>query len=293
GRLLAGIGTTLLLVVTLHAITSWFREREIGLSMGIYNMAMPLGTILSLNFGGIFAAAFGWRASISAIFIISIIAFLLFLIFYREKNSETGIGTKGQTLFKILKKTGWEIWLVSSMWGLLNAAIIPYFTFAPDYFADLGKGLSRAGLLASYPMWASFLLSPVVGLLIDRIGRRRLLIFVGFIVSAILYYLIPRYPQYAAIFAVSIGVSATIQPTPIFSLSAELLPASVKGVGFGILTTSGAIGMVLGPYITGSLRDVTGGYLSSFNAMAIMALLGVVPTLLLKSRFGAKEPHPI
>ena len=118
------------------------------------------------------------------------------------------------------------------MWALLNASIIPYFTYAPDYFMSLGKDVTQAGLLASYPMWASLVLAPVVGILIDRVGKRRLLIFAGFIVSAVFYYFMPRFPQYAAVFAISIGICAAIQPTPIFTLPAELLPASAKGVGF-------------------------------------------------------------
>jgi MFS family permease len=56
------------------------------------------------------------------------------------------------------------------------------------------------------------------------------------------------------------------------------------GLGFGIIGTTGALGMVLGPYITGSLRDLTGDYLWSFNAMAILSALGMIPTLLIKKQ---------
>jgi cyanate permease len=44
--------------------------------------------------------------------------------------------------------------------------------------------------------------------------------------------------------------------------------------------------MVLGPYITGSLRDFTGDYLWSFNAMAILSALGAIPTLFIKKQPG-------
>lgn len=293
GRFLAGIGTTFLVVVVLHGITSWFWDREMGLSMGIFNTAMPLGTIISLNFVGVFASYFGWRAPISGIFILSVLAFVLFMMLYRERDDEMNATPESLTLLEILKKAGWGIWLVGAVWALINAAMIPYFTYAPDYFVSQGKDLSKAGLLASYPMWAGIFLSPVVGIVIDRIGRKRLLILIGFIVNAILFYFMPRFSQYAALFAISIGIFTAIQATPVFSLSAEILPESVRGAGFGILTSSGAIGMALGPYIAGSLRDFTGDYLWSFNSMAILSFLGVLPIFLLNRRSDTIGPQAI
>jgi MFS family permease len=61
GRLVAGIGAAILLVVAPKIITSWFFDHEIGLSMGVFNIAMPLGTILALNFMGTIAYRFSWQ----------------------------------------------------------------------------------------------------------------------------------------------------------------------------------------------------------------------------------------
>jgi len=284
GRFLSGIGATFVIVVGLHGVTTWFRGLEAGFSMGIYHTAMPLGTILSLNFAGVSATYFGWRAPLLAAFVLSLGGFVLFTALYRERTFSENPNPERTPFFKALKSTGWRIWLVGLMWTLLNAAVIPYFTYAPDYFVSLGRDVTQAGLLASYPMWASLILAPVVGILIDRMGKERSLIFWGFIVSAVLFYLIPRFPQHAAFFAITIGVCTAIQPTPIFTLPAEFLPASARGLGFGVIAASGAVGMALGPYVAGILRDWTGDYLWSFNAMAVLSALGVVPVLLIGKR---------
>ena len=197
-------------------------------------------------------------------------------------NVEQNIQSEPLNLFRIAKTVGWRIWLVGLMWTLLNASVMPYFTYAPDYFISQGRSVSQAGLLSSYPMWASIIIAPMVGLLIDRVGKKRLLIFIGFAANAILFYLIPRFSQQATVFAMTIGIFTAILPTPIFSLPAKLLPDSARGVGFGILTTSGAVGIALGPYITGMLRDFTGDYLWCFNTMAVFSALGMLPVLLLK-----------
>ena len=76
------------LCLAAHAVTEWFRHREMGLSMGIYHTAMPLGTILSLNFVGIAAFRFGWRAPIWSIFVLCALSYLLFLFLYRETDGD-------------------------------------------------------------------------------------------------------------------------------------------------------------------------------------------------------------
>ncbi len=282
GRLVAGVGATALLVITPKVITSWFREQEMGLSMGVFNTAMPLGTILSLNFMGIIAFRFGWQAPIWISFIIGVVVLCFFLILYRKRNADEPIMAKPPGLLTMLKQAGWGIWWVGLTWVLFNAALISYFTYAPDYFVSQGNDIAKAGLLASYPMWGSIVLAPIVGILIDRIGRKWLFVSVGCGGIAILLYLMPGFTGQAAIFAISIGVFAAILTPAIFSLPAELLPERMTGFGFGIIVTSLGIGASLGPLIVGSLRDATGNYLLSFVAMATFAALGVIPMLLLK-----------
>ncbi len=286
GRLVAGVGATVLMVVTPKVITSWFYDREIGLSMGVFNTAMPLGTILSLNFMGVIAFQLGWQAPIWVSFAISIVVLCLFLVLYRTREADRQVKVERRALLTVLKEAGWGIWWVGLAWALFNAALISFFTYAPDYFVTQGEDIARAGLLASFPMWGSIILAPIAGMLIDRIGRKWLFVTVGCGGIAILLYLMPGFTAHAAIFAISTGVFVAILAPAIFSLPAELLPEPVMGFGFGVVTTALGIGVSLGPYIVGSLRDATGDYLWSFVAMATFAALGVIPMLLLRRQIG-------
>ncbi len=288
GRLIAGMGAAFLLVMAPQVVTSWFHDREIGLSMGIFNIAMPLGTILSLNFMGVIAYQLGWQAPIWISFAVGVAVLALFLVLYRKRQAEGPIPADPPAWLTMLKEAGWGIWWVGLSWGLFNAALISFFTYAPDYFITQGKGVAQAGLLASYPMWGSILLAPIVGLLIDRLGRKRLFVAVGCGSIAILLYLIPGFTAQAAILTIAMGVFTAILTPAIFSLPAELLPERVTGFGFGIMGTALGIGVTVGPYVTGSLRDATGNYLWSFTAMATFAALGVIPMLLLK-----RQPNKI
>jgi MFS family permease len=282
GRLLAGIGAACLVVVGLKSITSWFYGREIGLSMGVFNLSLPLGTILSLNFMGLIAHQFHWRVSIMACLVMSLMALGLFLGLFRNINEGEKMRANPSGLLTVMKEAGWGIWCVGFSWGLFNAGLISFFTYAPDYFVNQGMDIAKAGLLASYPMWSSIILGPIFGMLIDRVGHKWLFVSVGCGGMAILLYLIPMVTTHVTFLTILIGVSVALVSPAIFSFPAELLPEPIIGFGFGIVGTNLGIGISLGPYIAGMLRDATGNYIWSFVAMATFTALGIIPILFLK-----------
>jgi MFS family permease len=284
GRLVAGIGSAVLLVVAPKIVTSWFYDRELGLSMGIFNIGMPLGTILALSFMGVIAYRLNWQASIWTSFAVSAVALCLFLVVYRRRNADGKQTSNPPSLLAMVKQAGGRVWLVGVSWGLFNAAMISFFTYAPDYFVSRGADIAGAGLLASYPMWGSIVLAPIVGMLIDRIGSKWLFVSVGCGGIAVLLYMIPHFTDHASILSISIGVFIALLTPAIFSLPAELLPERVMGFAFGILGTTLGIGISVGPYIVGIFRDATGDYLWSFAAMAIFSGLGILPMLVLRAR---------
>lgn len=289
GRFVAGTGATVLLVVMPKIVTSWFYDREIGLSMGFFNTAMPLGTILALNFMGVIAYRFNWQASIWTGVAVCVAALCLFLLLYRSRNTDEGMRSEPHNLMTVMKRAGVTIWLVGLSWCLFNAGIISFFTYAPDYFIAHGESIARAGLLASYPMWGSIFLSPLVGMTIDRIGGKWLFVSTGCFGIAILLYLIPQFEHHAAILSIFVGIFIALLTPGIFSLPADLLPEPMIGFAFGILGTTIGIGVSVGPYIVGILRDATGDYLWSFSAMAIFCGLGIIPMLILRMKINVTD----
>ncbi len=286
GRLVTGAGAVVMLVVAPQIVTAWFREREIGLSMGVFNTAMPLGTILSLSFMGLVGLRLGWKGPIWIGCTVAILALCLYLALYRARSGNRQVEAAPPGLVSSLREAGLGIWWVGLAWAFFNAALISFFTYAPDYFVTQGAEVSRAGLQASYPMWGSIILAPIVGILIDRIGGKWLFVTIGCVGIAVLLYLMSWLNGQAAVISILLGVFVAMVPPAIFSSPADLLPERLGGLGFGIIGTMFGVGVFLGPYIVGILRDISGTYLWSFTAMAIFAALGVIPMLLLKRQLG-------
>ena len=281
GRLIVGLGATGVVVALPKIITAWFAGREIGLAMGVYHTAFPLGTILALNFAGILAYGLGWQVPIWGSAVLCAVALLLFISFIRDKKGEQSETLESSNLLGAIKEAGWKIWCVGIAWAFFAGCTISYFTYAPDYFISSGKDVAQAGLIASAPMFGSIVLAALVGKLVDRIGKKWLFAVIGLAGIALMLFLIPRFTNHAALLAVSMGIFIALFTPASFAMPADIVPERVRGVGFGIILTCQGFGNVLAPALVGLLRDITGNYWWSFAAMFVMALLGIIPIVVI------------
>jgi MFS family permease len=291
GRLILGLGATLLVVAVPKIITVWFADREIGLAMGIYHTAFPLGNILVLNFAGLLAYSVGWQAPIWVCAALSAAALVLYIVLIRDKKSELPLTGKSSNIFKSVKEAGWEMWCLGLTWGLFGAGTISYFTYAPDYFVSSGKDVVQAGLISSAPMFGSIILATVVGMMIDRAGKKWLFVVTGLVGVTLTLFLIPILMGYALMLAIFMGVFIAMFTPALFSLPGEIFPARVQGIAFGIILTCQGLGNVVGPIISGFFRDLSGDYFWSFIGMCSMIILGVIPMVILQI-FHKKKTQP-
>ncbi len=282
GRLIIGLGSAVLVVALPKIITTWFAGREIGLAMGVYHTAFPLGTILALNFAGILAYGLGWQVPIWGSAVLCAVALLLFIVFIREAKSEQSETLKSGNLLVAIKEAGWKIWCVGIAWALFGGGTLAYFTYAPDYFISSGKDVAQAGLIASAPMFGSIVLAALVGMLVDRVRKKWLFAVIGLAGVALMLFLIPQFTNYAVLLAISMGIFVAMFTPASYAMPADMLPERVRGIGFGIILTCLGLGNALGPAIAGMCRDVTGNYWCSFMAMAIMVFLGIIPIVIVR-----------
>ncbi len=280
GRLIIGLGGAVLVVALPKIITNWFAGREIGLAMGVYHTAYPLGTVLALNFAGVLAYSLGWQVPIWGSAVLCAVALLLFIVFVREAKSKPSETLESGNLLVAIKEAGWKIWLVGIAWALFGAGTLAYFTYAPDYFISSGKDVAQAGFISSAPMFGSIALAALIGILIDRVGKKWLFAVIGLAGVALMLFLIPQFTNYAALLTISMGIFIAMFTPASFAIPADMLPERVRGIGFGIILTCLGLGNVLGPAIAGMCRDITGNYWCSFMAMSIMVFLGIIPMVI-------------
>lgn len=280
GRIVSGIGALTLAVVLPQLLSRWFMGKELGVGMGIFNTAMPLGTIISFNLLSIVGKSFGWQATIFLTTIASIFAFLMFLLLFREPPHIEIRKTKG-SVFEDITKLGFPIWLIGFAWMWFNAAFISFTTFAKNFLEAKGYELSFASFLSSIVMMGSLTLSPMIGYLLHRFGKEEVFIGVGGVVLAVLVFLVPTSSFLIPLF-ILIGIFAAFVPAPIYSLPSKIVDSKNLGLGFGILTACLNVGILAGPYVAGLAKDFTGEYYLSFYLMSLFAILQTITIVLFK-----------
>jgi len=283
GRIISGIGALTISIIAPRTLSHWFEKDDLGIAMGIFNTAMPLATILTLNTFGRLAVLKGWRFPI----LLTSFYCLLVLIMFYFKYPTSPVEKKQQEKpnFKEslhgIRKTGLPIWLVAAIWMMYNASAISYLTFGGDYYVSVGYSASYAGFLTSLLMIGSLFLSTFVGYFIDKVGNEEYFIAVGSVALAFLLFLVPRSGINPFLLGILIGIAAPFIPAPVFSLVPKLLPPKQRGLGYGILSTCLNFGVLIGPLLVGLFYDLTQSYLYGFNLMAVFALSTAVIAIFL------------
>lgn len=95
-RLGVGLGNSAYAPTSTSMVTSWFPKEKWGKLLGIYNTAMPLGSAIGSIICGALATQYGWRTTVGAIAIFSMITFV-FSFFLPKTDSSVSKEPKKQS----------------------------------------------------------------------------------------------------------------------------------------------------------------------------------------------------
>jgi len=297
GRFIAGVGGTSIVIIAAQSISyAFINDKHLGTAMGIFNAAVPSGTIFAHIVFSRLVTQWDWHITVLISALACLAVLLLFWIytgleapFISEQGAKANGGRTAEKIdflesFKNMRSY-WSIWLVAVSWMLYIAAKMALFTFAPDYFLTIGYGYAIAGLLTSVFAMGSLVISPLAGHIIGKTGNaEKYLIAVGIAMAALIMLLVTASGGHLLI-AIVIGLVAALFPVSIFCLAPTLLPAEKLGQGYGILRICENTGILVGPFVVGLAYDLSGAYLHGFLLMTIFFLgASASAMVLLRSR---------
>jgi len=279
GRVILGIGGILVIVVSFSIIANWFPREHSGRAMGIKGLEWPIATILALNLLPIVIAIHGWRISFFIYTVILIISTASFILLFREKP----LREPRVKMFEGLWNK--QMWLLAIIWGFSNMSVIGYSTWAGTFFTELWKiPVNLAFFMASILMIVQIPLSPFMGFMSDRLGKRRILIMASSLLMGISFILIPILPGSLLYLGIALLAISNFRAPIIFALTSEILPRERAGLGFGILFICSSIGMFVGPSLVGFVKDLFPGGGPAFFTMSAFSFLALICTKFLKTR---------
>ncbi len=163
---------------------------------------------------------------------------------------------------------------------LVYSIVVPIL---PQYAAELGASQQVIGLMFACYAVTFLAASPIVGMLSDKIGRKKPMIIglVGLLVSTLMFAFASDIAMLVIARALQ-GISAAVTWTAGLALLADLYPASSRQQAMGLALSGSFAGMLIGPGVGGFLYEY-GGYMLPFLAIAGLVVIdGIARIFLLK-----------
>ena len=203
GRLVFGLGAESLIVAITTIIARWFKGKELSFAFGLNLTIARLGTFSALN-SPTWGASFytDWQgpllvAVIAAI--ISVISIIVYMITDSRSENRYYLGefeSQDKIEFKDIFVFSRSFWLITLLCVTFYSAIFPFQTFAVKFFIqehftalETDTARSMGGFLSSLLTLAAMILTPLFGLLADKIGKRATLMMIGSVVIMPVYLL--------------------------------------------------------------------------------------------------------
>jgi MFS family permease len=283
---LGGIGVAAMGMVPASALVSrWFRAR-LGTAMGFTYAGLGMGVIVVVPFTQWLIERGGWRSAYTSLggFLLLLVPVLLFLPWRRfaagnpEYIAKPGPRARdGWTLARAMRTRAF--WGLFAVFFFTAASIFGTILQAVAYLVEIGFAPLEAATAFGALGVMSVLGMVATGWLADRVGRRRTVTvtFALTVVGIGLLFLLARFPYYwlLVVFVLCFGVSQGSRGPVVSTLCAELFPGGGIGAIYGTLTLGMGTGAAFGAWVSGWLRDTTGGYEAIFLFSAIAALLGL------------------
>jgi DHA1 family multidrug resistance protein-like MFS transporter len=178
----------------------------------------------------------------------------------REKIKDAGMSKARHIIILLAVSVG----LIMTGFGI----IMPVFAHRLENF---GSGVVELGYMTMGFALAQFVLSPILGSLGDRIGRRPIILLaLGGYAAVNIGFLFAPNTGTLMILRCLAGLLPASQATV-----GDVVPADRRAQGVGLVMAGYGFGFILGPFIGGLLYD-TLGYAAPFIASSSMGLIALV-----------------
>ena len=299
-------------------LAKWFKGKEMALAMGLEMAIARLGVFgamwiapaISNKFGASIMAPVGFCA---ALLVIGLINFIIFGIMDRKFDTQlvqAGLATEEKSpedefhisdLGAIFKSK--MFWIVALLCVLYYSAIFPCQRYATNFIEETLciPNDEAAHLFSFFPVLA-MLLTPLLGMFLDRVGKGASMLMAGACVMIVCHlsfaFLLPVLPYkwFATLLIVILGVSFSLVPAALWPSVPKIIDEKILGSAYCLIFWVQNIGLCLVPVLIGNLRQATGGYLVPMIVFASFGVLAFIFSILLKKEdkkkgYGLELPN--
>jgi MFS family permease len=251
GRLIFGLGAESLIVAVTTAIARWFKGKELSFAFGINLTISRLGSLGAQVSPSWAAWAYtSWKmpllisVGLGAFCIIGAIAYWILEVFAARRYQLGAAGKPDKVVFRDIAGFGRSYWFIVLLCVTFYSGIFPFQTFAQKYFIDARQVSPETaawlvGMLTTFAMIGT----PTFGALVDRIGKRALLMMFGSLLLVPVYVLIGYTGISLYVPMAIMGVAFSLIPAVMWPSVAYVVEESKLGTAYGLMTMIQNIGL--------------------------------------------------
>jgi MFS family permease len=298
GRFIEGVGMGLIMVAAPLAISIWFPTQKRALATGLWASSVGIGNIATLLIAPALTVSHGWRAVWWGGAGFSALAFIFFGILFRlpkrdEMYEAPAPATEEKPPSLARGMANRSFWMISIAFGCYNLVVMAMCSFLPT-FLEITRGYSltfdkgvlmNASFVTAFIMLASIFSGPAGGRISDRLGKRKIMILIPYILMTVTF-LVPftvtgwMIPAYMLVFGLVGGPLAPI----LLAAVPEVAPKpQLIGIGMSVAALGQNVGMYIGPSLFARIQ-VAQGWETAGYWMIPICLIGIIATCLIKVR---------
>jgi MFS transporter, NNP family, nitrate/nitrite transporter len=251
--------------------SKWFTADQQGTALGVYGMG-NIGQSIAVFGAPVLAIALGsWRPVFYVFAAITLIWGVVFYLFARDAATTTAPKTLAENL-GVLRRSP-TAWVLSMFYFITFGGFVALAIYLPTFLKDIFKlSPADAGARTAGFVLLATLMRPVGGMLGDRLGGARILLFV-FITVAFMGVMMGC-PWMATFTIGALGAAAALGlgNGAVFKLVPQYFPRET-GTVTGLVGAFGGLGGFFPPLVLGVVKDSMGTYTLGFVLLAISALV--------------------
>jgi MFS family permease len=323
GRLIFGLGAESMIVAINTAIARWFKGRELAFAFGLNLAIGRAGSVMALNSpswaidfyntwqGPLWIAAFTGALSLFSIIIYyGLDAFAIRKYNLNEEGHQDKINLKEALSFSK------SFWFITALCVTFYSAIFPFQTFAVNFFKEYHHE-SRAvgGFMSSMLAVTAMIMTPIFGLLSDKMGKRSMLMMLGSLLLIPVFLLLTYAPDIASSLGLAneyhmvikwfnidhvintnllipmmmMGISFSLIPAIMWPTVALIVEEKRLGTAYGLMNMVQNAGLLVFNILIGTVNDIycasscnTVGYLPGMYIFTSLGFFGFFFALLLR-----------
>ena len=306
-RLVLGFGSEPLIVAVTVAIAKWFKGRTLGFALGVNLLIARLGSWVvdwSPTWGGKFYNG-TYQSPLILAAVIGMFCIAGGIGYYIiEKYAETNqmLGKHADTdklELKGILKFNRSFWYILILCVTFYSAIFPFRAFAPKFFEE-SQGISKAlaGRFNSWLPTMAMFATPLIGLLIDKIGKRASMMFLGSFLLVPVFLMMGYTHITLYVPVLMMGVAFSLIPAIMWPSVAYIVDEKRLGKAYSLMMLIQQAGVMFFSWLIGWANDYSGasanhpqGYNLGMWLFSVLGISALVFSLLLRKEETGPNSH--